>query len=184
MYYPGLPANGGQGAEKPGIYVPAQSPYAQSPTAYPQAAMPPPGLTTRYAASPQAYAVVSNAGLTGYSSVSPSYPSLAAYSSMPGIPTSSPAYISAGQYPAGVTYAQTALGPRSMPPSPYGGPPLQAGAPLIAGYSTVPGAIPAQATARSYPVGTMAAYPPGYPHPAAGSAPIPYHGAAAFGPPY
>lgn len=197
MYYQGVPANGNQ-AEKPGIYVPAPSPYAPAPTGYPQGALPPgmspPSITARYAhaAGPQAYAVVSQSGLTGYTpGVTPSYPH--AYSTMPGMTTASPAYISAGQYPGGVSYAQTALGPRTIPPSPYGAPPLQAGAPLIAaGYSAVPGAIPAaqaaQAAAqnRSYQMGahTMAAYPPGYPMPTAGSAQVPYHGATTFGPPY
>jgi len=197
MYYPGVPANGTQ-VEKQGIYVPAPSPYAQAPSAYPQGALPPgmspPGIAARYAAGPQAYAVVSQSGLTGYThtpGVSLSYPH--AYSTMPGMSTASPAYISAGQYPGGVSYAQTALGPRSMPPSPYGAPPIQAGAPLIAaGYSAVPGAIPAaqaaqaQAAAqnRSYQIGTMAAYPPGFPVPTAGSAQVPYHGATSFVPPY
>ncbi|CAL1541084.1 unnamed protein product [Lymnaea stagnalis] len=182
MYYAGLPANGspniaGQGADKPGIYMPAPSPYGPTPTGYPpsQPGLPP-GLAPRYAAAPQAYAVVSNTSPTGYTTISPAYHSLP-YSSLQGIPTSTHAYISAAQYP-GMSY-QTAMGPRSAPPSHY---PVQAGAPLIAGYSPMPGAMPAP-TARSYPVGHMAAYPPGYPLPA-GSAPIPYHGATAFGPPY
>lgn len=189
MYYQGVPANGSQGPEKPGIYVPAQSPYGTNPSAYPQGAIPPPGLQQRFA-SPQAYAVVSNAGLPGYTTVSPSYASLAAYSQMQQMASASPTYISAGQYPGAVSYPhhQSAMGPRSMAPSPYGGPPLQAGAPLFAGYSAVPGAMQGAQTAagaRSYPVGAhaVAAYPPGYPLPQAGSVPNPYHGAQ-YGPPF
>lgn len=180
-YHQGLPSNGGQGAEKP-MLVP--SPYPAQP-GYPQhtmGAMPHPGLTARYAtAQPhQAYAMVSNPGLAGYSSMPPtySYPSLAAYSSMPGLTTSTPGYISASQYQASMMAQQ-----RSMPPSPYGAPPMQAGAPLIAGYSTVPGAMPAHTQQRSIPMG-VPGYPPGYPMASPAQAPLPYHhGAAAFGPP-
>jgi len=183
MYYQGLPPNGGQGAEKPILVAP--SPYGQAQQGYPQhAAMQAqahPGLTTRYAAQPQAYAMVSNPGLAGYSSMPPSYsyPSMAAYSSIPGLATSTPGYISASQYQASMMAQQ-----RSLPPSPYGAPPMQAGAPLIAGYSAVPGAMPAHTQQRSIPMG-VPGYPPGYPMATPGQAPLPYpHGAAAFGPPY
>lgn len=175
MYYSGLPANGSQsispsGADKPSIYMPAPGPYATAPSGYPPTQAGLPGLTPRFAPAPQAYAVVSNGSPSGYT-ISPAYHSLP-YSSLQCMPTSTHAYISAAQYP-GMSY-QTALAPRSAPPSPYPAP-VQAGAPLIAaGYSTIPGAIPAPA-GRSY---TIAGYPPGYPLPSA------YHGATAFGPPF
>jgi hypothetical protein len=176
MYYSGLPANGSQGipspgADKPSIYMPAPGQYAQAPAGYPPTQPGLPGLTPRYAPAPQAYAVVSNGSPTGYTTISPAYHSLP-YSSLQGMGASTHAYISAAQYP-GMSY-QTALAPRSAPPSPYPAP-VQAGAPLIAaGYSTIPGTIQAPA-GRSY---TVAGYPPGYPLPS------PYHGAAAYGPPF
>ncbi|XP_013094678.2 atherin-like [Biomphalaria glabrata] len=180
MYYTGLSPNSGpnvsgQTVEKQGIYVPAPSPFAPSGFPPSQQVLPP-GLAPRFAAAPQAYAVVSNAGPTAYT-ISPAYHSIP-YTSLQGIPTSTHAYISAAQYP-GMTY-QAALGPRTAPPSHY---PLQAGAPLIAAsYSPMPGQLPAPA-ARPFPVSHMTAYPPGYPLPA-GTAPIPYHGAATYGPPF
>ncbi|KAH9515663.1 hypothetical protein Btru_011681 [Bulinus truncatus] len=176
MYYTGLSTNSGptisgQPVEKTGIYVPAPSPYA--PAGYPPGQ---PGLAPRFAAAPQAYAVVSNTSPSGYT-ISPAFHSMP-YTGLQGIPTSTHAYVSAAQYP-GISY-QTALGPRTGAPSHY---PIQAGAPLIAAsYSPMPGTMPGPA-ARAYPMGHMAAYPPGYPLPA-GSAPIPYHGAATFGPPF
>uniref|UniRef100_A0A0B7AX76 Uncharacterized protein n=1 Tax=Arion vulgaris TaxID=1028688 RepID=A0A0B7AX76_9EUPU len=169
MYYSGLPTNGSQsispsGGDKPSIYMPAPGTYAAAPAGYPPTQAGLQGLTPRYAPAPQAYAVMSNGSPTGYTTISPAYHSLP-YSSLQGHH-----YISAAQYP-GMSY-QTAMAPRSAPPSPY---PVQAGAPLIAaGYSTIPGAMPAPG-ARSY---TVAGYPPGYPLPAA------YHGAAAYGPPF
>ena len=195
MYYSApVPANGNPvAAEKPNIYVPTPNPYGQAPTGFPHSSsLPPPCLPIhRYAAAPQAYAVVStpNPGLTGYT-MSPAFSSLAAYSQVAGISTST---APASQYSAGVPFTQEPLAaPRSVPPSHYGGQPLQAGTPLIAGYSPVPSAMPTNhafchvpsAAARSFPVGTIAAYPPGYPTPAQGSAPIPYHGVATYSPPY
>lgn len=177
MYYAGLQANGTQsitspGADKPAsIYMPP--PYGPAPSGYPPAAQSLAGLTPHYATAPQAYAVVSNGSTTGYT-ISPAYHSLP-YSGLQCIPTSTHAYISAAQYP-GMSY-QTALGPRSAPPSPFSAP-VQAGAPLIAaGYPPMTGGIPAP-NARSYTIGAVPGYPPGYTLPAS------YHGAAGYGPPF
>lgn len=172
MYYSGLPASVTQSitspvADKPGIYVSAPAPYGPTHAGYPPTQPGLPALAPRYAAAPQAYAVVSNGSPAGYTTITPAYHTLP-YSSLQGIPSSTHAYISAAQYP-GMSY-QTALAPRSAPPSPYPAP-VQAGAPLIAaGYSAMP-----SPSARSY---TVAGYPPGYPLPTA------YHGAAAYGPPF
>ncbi|CAG5127877.1 unnamed protein product [Candidula unifasciata] len=176
MYYAGIPPNGNQslnspGADNPNIYMSAPSPYGPAPTGYPPGH---PALAARYAAAPQAYAVVSNGGPTGYTTISPAYASMQ-YSGMQCIPTSSQAYISAGQYP-GIAY-QTTLAPRSAPGSPYPAP-GQAGGPVMAAYSQMPGGIPVTAS-RSYTIGTMPAYAQAYQLPAA------YHGgAAAYGPPF
>uniref|UniRef100_A0A0B7B5S9 Uncharacterized protein n=1 Tax=Arion vulgaris TaxID=1028688 RepID=A0A0B7B5S9_9EUPU len=179
MYYTGLSSNGSQsitsqGADKPtNIYMPAAGPYGHVPAGYQQAQPGIPGLAPRFAAAPQAYAVVSNGSPTGYTTISPAYHSLP-YSSLQTIPTSTHAYISAAQYP-GMSY-QTTMAPRSAPPSPYPAP-VQAGAPLFAtGYSTMTGGIPAPA-GRSYTIGGVPGYPQGYPLPAA------YHGAT-YGPPF
>lgn len=180
MYYAGVPPGGNQslnspGGETPSIYMPAPGAYGPAPTGYPPAQHGHPALAARYAAAPQAYAVVSNGSPTGYTTISPAYASMQ-YSGLQCIPTSSHAYISAAQYP-GLAY-QTTLAPRSAPTSPYPAP-VQAGAPVMAAaYSTMPGGIPVTA-ARSYTIGTVPAYAQAYPHPAA------YHGgAAAYGPPF
>jgi hypothetical protein len=178
MYYAGLSPNGSQsitsqGADKPNIYMSAAGPYGPAPAGYPPTQAGHPGLAPRFAAAPQTYAVVSNGGSTSYTPISPAYHSLPY--SMQSIPTSTHAYISAAQYP-GMSY-QTALGPRSGPPSPYSTP-VQAGAPLFAtGYSTMTAGMPAPG-GRSYTISTVPGYPQAYALPAS------YHGAMTYGPHY